>query len=78
MTLVMQLAHANSAGFIHGGEIMKLVDTAAGGASMRHSNGRVVTVELDTLTFLAPVHIGDRRSHSSLAFFDGGRGLRVA
>ena len=59
MTLVMQLVHANSAGFIHGGEIMKLVDTAAGVASMRHSNGRVVTVEVDSLTFLAPVHIGD-------------------
>ena len=59
MTLVMQLAHANSAGFIHGGEIMKLVDTSAGVASMRHSNGRVVTVEVDSLTFLAPVHIGD-------------------
>lgn len=27
VTLVMQLIHANSAGFIHGGEIMKLVDT---------------------------------------------------
>lgn len=59
VTLVMQLAHANSAGFIHGGEIMKLVDTAAGVAAMRHCNGRVVTVEVDTLTFLAPVHIGD-------------------
>jgi acyl-CoA hydrolase len=55
----MQLALANSAGFIHGGEIMKLVDTTAGVASMRHCNGRVVTVEVDTLTFLAPVHIGD-------------------
>jgi acyl-CoA hydrolase len=59
VTIVMQLAHANSAGFIHGGEIMKLVDTTAGVASMRHCNGRVVTVEVDTLTFLAPVHIGD-------------------
>lgn len=59
VTLVMQLVHANSAGFIHGGEIMKLVDTTAGVASMRHSNGRVVTVEVDSLTFLAPVHIGD-------------------
>ena len=59
VTIVMQLALANSAGFIHGGEIMKLVDTTAGVASMRHCNGRVVTVEVDTLTFLAPVHIGD-------------------
>lgn len=59
VTVVMQHALANSAGFIHGGEIMKLVDTTAGVASMRHCNGRVVTVEVDTLTFLAPVHIGD-------------------
>ncbi|HSR46077.1 MAG TPA: acyl-CoA thioesterase [Acidimicrobiia bacterium] len=59
VTLVMQLIHANSAGFIHGGEIMKLVDTTAGVASMRHGNSRVVTVEVDSLTFLAPVHIGD-------------------
>ena len=59
VTIVMQHALANSAGFIHGGEIMKLVDTTAGVASMRHCNGRVVTVEVDTLTFLAPVHIGD-------------------
>ena len=59
VTIVMQLALANSAGFIHGGEIMKLVDTTAGVASMRHCNGRVVTVEVDTLTFLAPVHVGD-------------------
>lgn len=36
VTLVMQLIHANSADFIHGGEIMKLVDTTAGVASMRH------------------------------------------
>ena len=59
VTVVMQLALANSAGFVHGGEIMKLVDTTAGVASMRHCNGRVVTVEVDTLTFLAPVHVGD-------------------
>lgn len=59
VTLVMQLIHANSAGFVHGGEIMKLVDTTAGVASMRHCNGRVVTVEVDSLTFMAPVHIGD-------------------
>jgi acyl-CoA hydrolase len=59
VTLVMQLVHANSAGFIHGGEIMKLVDTTAGVASMRRCDGRVVTVEVGLLTFLAPVQIGE-------------------
>ena len=79
VTLVMQVAHANSAGFIHGGEIMKLVDTTAGVASMRHSNGRVVTVEVDSLTFLAPVHIGDLVTFDAVvtqACVDGGRGMR--
>jgi acyl-CoA hydrolase len=55
----MQLVHANSAGFIRGGEIMKLVDTTAGVASMRRCDGRVVTVEVGSLTFLAPVQIGE-------------------
>lgn len=59
MTLVMDVERANSAGFVHGGEIMKLVDTAAGVTAMRHARGRVVTAHVDSLSFLAPVHIGD-------------------
>jgi acyl-CoA hydrolase len=39
--------------------VMKLVDTAAGLAAMRHARSRVVTVAMDSMTFEAPVHIGD-------------------
>lgn len=59
MAQVMQIADANTAGFVHGGSIMKLVDSAAGVAAMRHAQRRVVTVQVDSLTFHAPVHIGD-------------------
>lgn len=59
MTLMMGVEQANVAGFVHGGSIMKLVDTAAGVAAMRHAKGRVVTAHVDSLSFLAPVHIGD-------------------
>lgn len=59
MTLMMGVDRANSAGFVHGGSIMKLVDEAAGVASMRHCRGRVVTAHVDSLSFEAPVHIGD-------------------
>ncbi len=59
MTLMMGVEQANVAGFVHGGSIMKLVDTAAGVAAMRHAKGRVVTAQVDSLSFLAPVHIGD-------------------
>ena len=50
---------ANASGDVHGGVVMKLVDTAAGLAAMRHARSRVVTVAMDSMTFEAPVHIGD-------------------
>ncbi|NOY55173.1 MAG: acyl-CoA thioesterase [Actinobacteria bacterium] len=55
----MQPPDANSNGFVHGGSIMKLVDTIAGVAAIRHAQSRVVTAQVDSLSFLAPVHIGD-------------------
>ncbi len=59
MTLLMGPNDANIAGNVHGGVIMRLVDTAAGVAAMRHVHGRVVTAHVDSLTFDAPVHVGD-------------------
>jgi uncharacterized protein (TIGR00369 family) len=55
----MDLAHANFMGNVHGGEIMKLIDTAAGIAASRHAGGPVVTASLDQLSFLHPVRVGD-------------------
>jgi acyl-CoA hydrolase len=51
--------HANSAGFVHGGVVMKLIDEVAGVAAVRHSRSRVVTAGADRLTFLQPVHVGE-------------------
>ena len=36
----MDLSNANFMGNVHGGEIMKLIDTAAGIAASRHAGGR--------------------------------------
>jgi uncharacterized protein (TIGR00369 family) len=55
----MDLSHANFMGNVHGGEIMKLIDTAAGIAASRHAGGPVVTASLDEMSFLHPVHVGD-------------------
>src|SRR5215216_557789 len=54
----MDLAHANFMGNVHGGEIMKLIDTAAGIAASRHAGGPVVTASLDEMSFLHPVTTG--------------------
>jgi acyl-CoA hydrolase len=50
---------ANPGGNVHGGTIMKLADTAAGLAAIRHSRHRVATVMMDSMTFLHPVYVGD-------------------
>jgi acyl-CoA hydrolase len=52
-------ADSNSAGFVHGGVVMKLVDEAAGLAATRHARRRVVTAGADRMTFLLPIHIGE-------------------
>jgi uncharacterized protein (TIGR00369 family) len=61
VTLVqlMEITDANLGGLVHGGVIMKLVDTAAGLAAIKHAGGMCVTVTMDEMTFLAPVHVGD-------------------
>src|SRR5919197_6114538 len=55
----MDVGDANLSGNVHGGVIMKLVDTAAGIAAHKHCRGRVVTVAMDEMSFLEPIFIGD-------------------
>jgi acyl-CoA hydrolase len=59
MTQIMAPIHANAAGNVHGGAIMRLVDEAAGIAAMRHCGRRVVTAQADQISFLHPVFVGD-------------------
>ena len=51
--------HANNLGNVHGGWLMKLVDEAGGLCATRHARRPSVTVAVDSLTFLSPVHVGD-------------------
>ena len=55
----MGLSDSNLAGAVHGGTIMKLVDTAGALAAMKFSGKPVVTAAIDELSFLEPVNLGD-------------------
>jgi acyl-CoA hydrolase len=55
----MGVEDANTAGFVHGGTVMRYCDEAAGLAAVRHSARRCVTAGMDRMTFLSPVHIGE-------------------
>ncbi len=50
---------ANLLGNVHGGNIMKLMDEAGASAAMRHAHRTVVTVAVDQVLFLEPIHLGD-------------------
>lgn len=59
MSQEMNPEHANPAGNVHGGVIMKLIDTAAGVVAKRHARSNVVTASIDRLDFINPVYVGD-------------------
>ncbi len=59
LTLLASQSHVNLLGNVHGGEVMRLVDSTAGAAAGRHSAGPAVTAAMDEMAFLAPVHVGD-------------------
>lgn len=59
MAHVMVPHDANPAGNIHGGAIMKLIDTAGGVVAFRHARMNVVTASIDRLDFHHPVFVGD-------------------
>ncbi|MGE9808704.1 acyl-CoA thioesterase [Janibacter sp. G1551] len=59
LSRILSAADANLLGNIHGGNIMKLVDEAAGVVANRFAQGPAVTAQMDEMTFLAPVRVGD-------------------
>jgi uncharacterized protein (TIGR00369 family) len=59
LSLLMDQQHVNLLGNVHGGVIMRLVDSTAGAVAQRHSGGPAVTAAMDEMAFLEPVHVGD-------------------
>jgi uncharacterized protein (TIGR00369 family) len=63
---VMIPQDANPSGNVHGGVIMKLIDTAAAVVASRHARSNTVTASIDRIDFHHPVFVGD------LLFFRAG------
>jgi len=58
MSQVMLPNQANVAGNVHGGEIMKFMDTAAGAVAIRYARSNCVTARVDELEFHLPIFVG--------------------
>jgi uncharacterized protein (TIGR00369 family) len=74
---VMLPNDANPMGNVHGGAIMKLVDSAAAVSAMRHCRRQVVTVALEHMSFLEPAYIGDLVTITSQVEYVGRTSLLV-
>lgn len=58
LSALMGPQQANTHGNVHGGVIMKMVDEAGALVAMRHAGNLVVTVAIDTMTFMEPILVG--------------------
>lgn len=75
---VMMPSQANVAGNVHGGEIIKLMDSAAYAAARRYARSNVVTARVDELEFHLPIFIGDLVICSGQVVYVGKSSMEVA
>ena len=75
---VMMPNQANVAGNIHGGEIMKLMDSAAYATARKYAKSNVVTARVDELEFNLPIFVGDLVTCTAQVVFVGKSSMEVA
>ena len=59
MTVLMTPDMANFSGNVHGGTILKFLDSVAYACASRYSGSYVVTLSVDQVMFLEPIHVGE-------------------
>ena len=59
MTVLMTPDMANFSGNVHGGTILKYLDSVAYACASRYSGTYVVTLSVDQVMFLQPIHVGE-------------------
>ena len=74
---VMLPSDANPQGNVHGGIIMKLVDEAGAIVAVRHSRCNVVTVAVDSMTFLSPIYVGNLVTFTASLSYVGRTSMEV-
>jgi acyl-CoA thioesterase YciA len=57
--LIAMPSDTNANGDIFGGWVLSQMDQAGGIAAVERSQGRVVTIAVDAMTFIRPVKVGD-------------------
>lgn len=77
MAQVVLPMQANPAGNVHGGEIIKMMDSAAGVAAQKHCHTNCVTARIEEINFKMPIHIGELVTCKSQVIYAGHSSMEV-
>ena len=77
MTVLMTPDLANFSGDVHGGSILRLLDHVAFTCASRYAAQYVVTLSVDQVMFLEPIHIGELVTFEASVNYTGRTSLEV-
>ena len=77
MTVLMSPDMANFSGNVHGGAILKLLDQVAYSCASRYSACYVVTLSVDQVMFLQPIHVGELVTFLASVNYTGASSMEV-
>jgi len=75
---IMQREHSNLVGYVHGGEMMKIMDNTAGIVAYKHSfASRAVTASVSEMEFHRAVHIGNLITSEGRLMYVGNSSMEI-
>ena len=77
MTVLMTPDMANFSGNVHGGTILKYLDSVAYACASRYSGSYVVTLSVDQVMFLQPIHVGELVTFLACINYTGNSSMEV-
>jgi len=77
MTVLMTPDMANFSGNVHGGAILKLLDQVAYACATRYSGCYAVTLSVDRVTFLQPIHVGELVTFLAAVNYTGSTSMEI-
>lgn len=77
MTVLMTPDMANFSGNVHGGAILKYLDSVAYACASRYSGSYVVTLSVDRVVFRQPIHVGELVTFLASVNYTGSTSMEI-
>ena len=77
MTVLMSPDMANFSGNVHGGAILRQLDNVAYSCASRYAGRYVVTLSVDQVMFLEPIHVGELVTFLASVNYTGSSSMEI-